>query len=415
MNYTKKKYYIFDAGLYSILLVGYILLTFNLFYKQALGFEGKYFSDMFPYILEMQGQYSGYSFPYPVMFKFGAFFLKFTNNPQLSIALALTFLNALTPVILKFQLQKQLEKIGYIHEKEERDKFRIVQIVNLLSFGLLFVSMIYLPIDISSMGIKYNYVGVFSPNPFHNATYIATRPFAILAFFSCAEVLNEYESGTSIKKMLWFSFTLFMTTMTKPSFTFVLVPTVGMILLHRFIKSRGKNLVNSIKMGLCFIPTFIVLLYQFFGVFSSNGQEEKGIGLGLATAWKIHCSNIPLAIVLALAFPLIVLLFQNKRIKSNTLFRFSWQILLVGFAENLLLYEKGFRLQDMNFSWGYMHGISFVFITSVLLVLGKTLNLVYERENTNAFCLVFLWSIFGIHLLCGVIYFGNIYTGGLYF
>lgn len=50
-------------------------VTFWLFYRQCvesmLG-TGLYHSDMKAYILEMQGLDSGYSFPYPVLFKLAA-------------------------------------------------------------------------------------------------------------------------------------------------------------------------------------------------------------------------------------------------------------------------------------------------------------------------------------------------------
>lgn len=57
------------------------------------------------YILEMQGLDSGYSFPYPILFKLGAFFYLFTT-PEFAMALATMVLNSGAVVITKIALNR---------------------------------------------------------------------------------------------------------------------------------------------------------------------------------------------------------------------------------------------------------------------------------------------------------------------
>lgn len=152
---------------------------------------------------------------------------------------------------------------------------------------------------------------------------------------------------------------------------------------------------------------------------------RAGLALGLATAWRLHCSNIPLAIGLALGFPILVLLLNYRELLKNSWYRFSWQLLVVSLCEVLFLYEKGFRLPDMNFSWGYMHGIFFVFVGSVMVLLQRTWQeieafkgadessrkkLWKSRVFTGAQWLAFLW-----HLSCGLYYFYGIFRGQFYY
>lgn len=422
---SNKKIVYWNRLVFWLLFVVYVVTMFILFHRQTLGNEGYYHSDMKAYILEMQGLDSGYSFPYPVFFKLGALFHLFVASPQLSIALAITVLNAMTPLFLRYYMGKVLQG-------EKRDTCLWFELaVTVLTFLLLFVSMIYPPSEISLPGLHHKYVGVFSPNPFHNATYNATRPFAVLSFFQFAAILPVYEKEISKRDLALFAFSLFMTTMTKPSFTFVIVPAAGLIMLYRMFRSKFANFLPTVQLGICFIPTFLVLIYQFFGVFAPGGEEESGIGFGIATAWRLHCGNIPLAILLALGFPVFVLLFHYKDMLKNNWYRFSWQLLAVSLFEVLFLYEKGFRLPDMNFSWGYMHGISFVFITSAMILLQDTgkymktsckdtfgikvfLNLP-KAEVIRGLVIAAQWIALAAHAVCGVYYFMGVFAGRSYY
>ena len=103
MNSTKKNKWI-DGSLFAICLMVYGVLTFTLFCRQAyasMDFQGLYASDFKAYILEMQGLDSGYSFPYPIFFKLAALLYLFLKAPELSMAVAETILNLLSPLFLK--------------------------------------------------------------------------------------------------------------------------------------------------------------------------------------------------------------------------------------------------------------------------------------------------------------------------
>ena len=85
----------------------YTAVTTYLFYHQAIGNVNWYHSDVKAYILEMQGLDSGYEFPYPVFFKLGAL-LDLFLSPEAAITAALVILNSLTPIVLKYYLDKYL-------------------------------------------------------------------------------------------------------------------------------------------------------------------------------------------------------------------------------------------------------------------------------------------------------------------
>lgn len=72
---------------------------------------------------------------------------------------------------------------------------------------------------------------------------------------------------------------------------------------------------------------------------------------------------------------------------------------MTGAVMFLFLYEKGFRMLHANFSWGYMHGMFFVFLMTLILVIKNTV------EWCKSFKIVFVfaeWAVLLYHLVCGV-------------
>lgn len=432
-----------DGAIFAVLLAAVSVITLVLFYCQTTGSPEHYHSDMKAYILEMQGLDSGYSFPYPVFFKVSAFLNLFTT-PEFAVALATMFLNSLAIIVTKLALnhfalselenaverwQKRLQKAG---KKSVVKKWMAGAVLSVLAVSLFFISMLFPPSGIYLPGIKFKYLGVFTPNPFHNATYMAARPFAILAFLWYAKLLPVYEKGCAgscagigtgsrvaeenapaLKDYILFSVFLLLATMTKPSFTIVLVGTAGLIMLYRLFRSKFKNFVPTVQMGLCFIPTFIDLLYQYKGVFVPEEGAEGGIGFCFGEVWGYYCSNLPLAICLAVGFPILVLLLNYRELKRDSLYRFSWQIYLMSFLMAFFLYEKGFRKPDFNFSWGYMYGIFFCHMGALLVLLRATAAGVDSKKKTLLIALQ--WLAYLCHLVCGVFYFGVFMSGGMYY
>lgn len=405
---ARKKIILQNFVIFLPLLLAYLVITLFLFHRQTVGYGGLYPSDIQPYIMKMQGLDTGYDFPYPILFLAGRFFLCFTS-PEHAMALAVTLLNGLTPLVLKYYFDKLLQTRHA--ENAKRGIFS-----TLLTFSLLFVSMLY-PLTYLGRyhsleeGFLYRYLGTFTPNPYHNATYLAARPFSILAFFLFADILTFYENENRWihPKYLCFSLSLLLTTLAKPSFTLVLVSAAGIIMLWRLLSCRFQKVKAFFQMGIWFIPTFLVLLYQFKNVFRPDSATGSGVGFGFLTAWSTVTDNIPLSLLLGMAFPLTVLLFALIQRQIPSLLKFSWQFFLTALLTLVFLYEKGYRLPHVNFAWGYMYGLFFTYTVS-LIILAK--NTLLHRQPT--WQLGIQWIVFGLHLICGLDYFRVLLQGGLF-
>lgn len=388
--------------IFIIGLTIYAIMMYKLVYEQGLHSEvpGIYPSDIKAYIHIILGLGWEYDCPYPIYFGLGKFFLLFMNV-EAAAALAAVLLNSLGVVALFYYVRKLVrEYVTGTTAEKYGDIFAVF-----LSFSIFGVSMLYLP------GNTFKYLGSFSPNPYHNVTYIATRPFAVLTFFLYVQILEYYEERTDVKEFFLFGLSLLLTTLAKPSYTLVFVSAAGLLMVYRLFRKRWKNFKKSFYLGLAFVPTFIALLYQFGSVFGhrSSAGGESSIGFGIAMVWKGFTENIPLSIILAQGFPLLTLIFHLKEIKKHTLYRFSWIQMAVSMGEFLLLYEKGPRFAHANFSWGYMHGLFFIFAASLLVLAEDTI-----KKRGKKWALYLQWIVFGTHLLCGAVYFLYVWRGNPY-
>ncbi len=371
----------------ALLLTVFCILNYVLFYNQcasALISSDRFESDVLLYIFKAAGAVVPYDFPYPLFFKL-INLLNILFSTENATSLTVTILNTLSVIILAYFLKHYL-------------KCRLPKSV-FISLCLHFVSMIFLPVSLSSIGLPLRYLGVFSPNPWQNATYIATRPFSIGAFFIFAGIMEKEE--TIIKDYIIFGIFMLLTTLTKPSFTLPMIGVCCIAWCMDFFKwhTEGRK-KRTLLLILSLFPTVIDLLYQYRSVFTGGDPgSEKGMGIGLFTAWHSRCDNIPLAIILGSLCPLYMLIRYREK---SRLYDLAWMLYLIALCTFSFIYEKGDRLTHLNFSWGYMHGMFFLYCISAIQIFGR--KDVSKRNIPD-------YIAFGAHLLCGLIYFNYLYRG----
>lgn len=391
------------------LYTGVMLYLFWMECYQVPGFQ----SDMPAYVDKVAGIPGNYEFPYPILFataKLSAWLI----GAKAAMAVTTALFNLAAVVITKYYMNRETRKIWDYDTLSRSRQVALDVGVTLAVFILFLVSNLYSPKNTAFFGFDYAYrcMGIYTPNPFWNATYLATRPFAIVCFFTTVDILSEYQKypkGTlrefPWKKCLPFAVSLLLTTMTKPSYTMVVVPLIGLILLVQLIASRGKSFRNAFFLCVTMIPTGIALLYQFSGIFMGTNAmgEETGIAVGFAAVWSLFSFNIPLSILMGMALPIGVLglnlLFDTKAILRNKYYWFAWLNYLAGMLMFLVFYEKGFRMSHANFSWGYMHGMFFVFLMTLLVMLRNL------REWCRSWKVIFVLgelAVLSYHLVCGV-------------
>ncbi|MBO7357216.1 MAG: hypothetical protein J6U37_01650 [Lachnospiraceae bacterium] len=395
-----------DYTFFSMLTVGMFVVMFFLTYKQAtLVGTGVYHSDILAYMKEVLGEESGYPFPYRLFFWLVRL-VSLLMPVESAMALVVAGLNALSMVLVKYYFDLY-EDVSF---HEGRVLLRRLSLSALI-LGIFVSSMLINPLRMSLKGGEQYYLGVFTGNPWHNQTYLATRPFAILAFFVFIFILKNYEYRANVKDYVVFSISLLLTTMTKPSFTFVFISAAGIYMLVRLCMNSFETFKETVLLGLAFVPTFIELIRQYFGVFAPTMPgEEKGITLTFFEVWSHECTNIPRAILYANLFSIVVLIIFIKEILDDIPYLFTVMLFFVSLFEAAFLAEKGYRFYDFNFSWGYMHGIFFLTLMSA-----EKLYRAAVREETEKYKIVIGFLSFIPQVLSGIFYLIRILGGAMYY
>ena len=409
-----------DKILFPLLLLTYTAVMLYLFAMQC--YQVPHFvSDMPDYVNHVMGIEGNYEFPYPLFFWASRVLAVFMEAPA-AVAVATALFNAAAVVLVKIYMNRRAKEIIWnisaTNILQGRKRLAYDLAITGMIFALFLLGNLYSPKNTAFFGFDYAYrcMGIYTPNPIWNATYLATRPFTVVCFFEAVRMLGMIERESKVqnrpgnlsvwkafpwKETIPFAVSLFLTTFTKPSFSMVVLPAIALYMIWQLIWTKGKSFLFAFCLCLTMIPTFADLLYQFGGVFSGTNVmgEETGIGFEFAKVWSNYSKNIPLSIIMGMALPIGVLVLNLKEVVKDAYYRFAWFNYLVGMGMFLCLYEKGFRMLHANFSWGYMHGMFFVFLMTLIYMIKNTIQ---WRKSWKVVFVLAEWSVLAYHLVCGV-------------
>ncbi len=269
-----------------------------------------------------------------------------------------------------------------------------VWLIAITTCALLMVSAIYIP--------WYNphpYLGQGSPTVWHNPTYNAVKPFALL---SCVLLFKMIERrDASLKTCTAYALLSLVCLLMKPSFFQIQAPGVFLYLLLYLIMYRDWKFV--LKIGLSFVPIFLYMAVQFWMLFYAPEGEGGGIAFMPFALMVSSSPSIKISTLLLLAFPLYAILVLRKTIfqKSSPYLPIIC-MLLVGFLEYTLFIETGDRAYHGNFAWGYMLAVFLCWAFFLPLFVKKALV-----EKTMAKPLAFIGFVLVLlHFVSGCVYYG---------
>lgn len=189
----------------------------------------------------------------------------------------------------------------------------------------------------------------------------------------------------------------------KPSFIIAFGPVAGVLLLLRF-RRLG---VQTVAWGLAaFAPSVALLGYQYL---TNYHAAQSKILLTWFGPWSLYSNNIPGSMVLAMAFPLGILVTRFRSVVNDAALRTSWMFHIVATLQFAFLAEEK-HFAAANFSWGYNLGLTLLFVFSTVEFVRW---LAAEEQPTRAVRLQWwgLAATFGLHLASGVVYLVRQMTG----
>lgn len=271
-----------------------------------------------------------------------------------------------------------------------------------LSAVLLFVSAIWVP--------SFNpevYIGQGSPTIWHNPTYYAIKPFALLTIGLFIKLTNE--SFESKRDCIWLSVLIFVGIIMKPVFFQCFFPAVLVVYVIRRLTGIGM----SARSLWVFLPSIllgcIVVFLMFFRHSPTSGEDEGGIALSFFGGWSKATPNPWVSMLLLYAFPLYAVAVNWRDFLSIRSSKFI--VLLTtafGWLEYMLIVETGPRAAHGNFGWGTCISLFLLWVYALPAFANNTL----KRDRPWP-VLAIGWGLVGWHLVSGLYYVYHLLTSNV--
>lgn len=270
---------------------------------------------------------------------------------------------------------------------------------SIIAFGLCFVMPLYIPWFNS-----FIYKGNGSPTTWHNPTNMMVKPFAIMSFSLLIYMFDNIRKGINNEKKNYVCLMLLVlgSVIAKPSYFQGVAPALALFVLISLLTDKGHVFKEYFKLCSCFIPGFLVIIFQFVLSFYS-GEKGSGIGIGWLEVAKATTPNVYISLFLVLAFPLVYTVCNIRKKVRQVGYQLGWLYVVVAWLEWALLFENGERKYHGNFGWAAQLAYTIIWIITTTDFFGdwQEMDLKNNKEKCKNTILLFIWLI---HLIVGIYY-----------
>lgn len=246
------------------------------------------------------------------------------------------------------------------------------------------------------------YWGQDSVAIWHNPTYLAVEPLALLCFFLYYKMAEE--EMTDWRYFVLFGTMLLVSGLFKPSFYQMFIPALVIFCVANTLYTRWKQFRFSLYTAISVIPAGLFALLQMNILSEADAQisEANGIGVELFRVLGHFTPHPVLSTVLTLGFPLIMIVICRKDLFRSKLLLLAVSAVLSGFLQYALLYKE-VNTYAGDFGWGYSLSLVLLFTTSLIL-----LNRRWHDRRQRRGSLYLALTVFGFHVLFGLLYFKEV-------
>lgn len=263
---------------------------------------------------------------------------------------------------------------------------------------------------------KNQYIGQFSINTFFNPTHSAVKPFGVLAFIFAVDLIYLQKGkeplffkGKRIRRWLFllFSAVLLLSTFTKPTFMYMLLPTGVLYLVIEFVAGwiRKDGSVRRIwnltwKLMICCMPSLIYLgvEYAAFYIWGGTNSDASVAIYPFLAAWHLCSPNVLKSILLAMFFPLFMVITDFKYFIQSVEGRLAVLGYIVGTLEFSFFVETGSKLEHFNFAWPMMSGMLLLWVTAGGRLAVQTMD---TNKKGNGVIVTGGWILLTVYMFSG--------------
>lgn len=229
-------------------------------------------------------------------------------------------------------------------------------------------------------------LGYIPVNTWHNSTTIMLMPAALLLFFKSFDFVQLKQESIFGKEAAILLLLTVLSVLIKPSFFFVFVIAfpVFWFLNHKFSKPLMAVMI------ICSAGLVAMIIIRHY-VYSGSGSQ---VIIKPFEAWRTWSNNIPLSLIVSVAFPLMVIVLYPRQALKNKLLQYAWLSFFTGLILYILLNETGARAIHGNFSWQTIICNFILFLSSIIFLLKQKTGL----KSRVAF------MVFAMHVAAGIIF-----------
>jgi len=275
---------------------------------------------------------------------------------------------------------------------------------HLLALSLLFVFVI--PIPSYFLGDYFMYIGNYAPNVWHNSTILFLFPFALVLFELSYKQLQSFEA----KRNWWILGLVVLNLFIKPSFFLVFICAYPVMLLiqYGFRKHFWLGII-PLAVGMAVLIIQYIVIYKISGPAANDSSSVVFLPFYKNPELNQDMINIPFALVFSLFFPLLYVVLNITKVYNNKLFLYTLLTFVFSILIFFLISETGRRASHGNYYWQIVITAWLCFFVALLSLLKDFRNQGSTIKNKVVL------SVFGIHVLMGVIYFVRILVTGSYY
>ena len=281
----------------------------------------------------------------------------------------------------------------YFQKRVEKSYQYILTVISCVS--LLFVG----PLDASKVLENY-YLGGYTGNIWHNPTYLAVKPVALMTFLFYSHILTVHIAKK--KEYIIASLFLVASAFFKPNFYQCFVPGLVVYCIIYWLLNRTKEVfLECLRIAGTCVPIGVVAVIQF--VTSLSGEGGKGIGISYLYVWKHFTPNWKLALIVSIAFPLLVYIIQAVKLRWNVQMFLSLCMLGSAIIQYMFFYIPAGPFAG-DFSWGFGLSIFICFMVAMERLFFTPVEGTFSIAGK-----ILCYGIYFMHLYFGILYFSGIW------
>lgn len=202
-------------------------------------------------------------------------------------------------------------------------------------------------------------IGYFTPNPYHNATFITSKPFCLLLLFAVAAAFRP-NAGRGV--VGWLLAAVLLAAISKPNYIVCVVPAACLFALWRYRRHEPVRWSAIVTLTLMAVIV-IVIAARAYGTEENDGAHIVVAPFAVLRFYTDIGPSVVAKLLASVAFPLVVAAVWPALLRRPDVW-LAWAATIVGIGQGYLLAEAGSRMDHANLLVGASQAVFVLMVVS---------------------------------------------------